>query len=1056
MPKRPDIRKVLIIGSGPIQIGQAAEFDFSGSQACRALREEGVEVVLVNSNPATIQTDPDMADAIYIEPLKAEVIAEIIKKEEPDGILSGMGGQTGLNMTAELAEMGALAGVEILGTPLEAIYRGEDREQFRDLMNAIGEPVPRSMILGNTKQIDEAIREVGLPAIIRPAYTLGGSGGGVAHTPDEMRRIIEIGLSRSRIHQVLVEESVAGWKEIEFEVMRDSGDTCIIVCGMENVDPMGVHTGESVVVAPILTLRDDEYQTLRSAAIRIIRALDVQGGCNIQFAYNDGDYRIIEVNPRVSRSSALASKATGYPIARVAAKIAIGLRLDEITNPVTGVTPASFEPAIDYVVVKVPRWPFDKFKSADRTLTTAMKSTGEVMAIGRTVEEAFKKALRSLDTDMKRHTNPSEIRMILTAPTDERFGCLFDAFRAGFTVDEVADLTSITPFFLEKIKNIVDLEGRLLTASAPGDIRAARRYGFSGEELQALTGKTADEIEALSGTPTYKMVDTCAAEFPATTPYFYSTWEDGCELTRDGAKKVLILGSGPIRIGQGIEFDYCTVHAVMALREEGGIEVHIVNNNPETVSTDADTSDRLFFEPMQLEDVMNILKKDEYYGVMVQFGGQNSVNLAVPLEAEIKRLGLSTTILGTSPDAMDVAEDRDRFSRLLNRLGIPSPANSSAYSEEEAREKARAIGYPVLVRPSYVLGGRAMEIVHDGAELESYIKEAVRVSRKHPVLIDSFLRGAVEIDVDAVSDGRDVLIGGIMEHIEWAGVHSGDSACVIPPQSLSPSVIARVWDYTKKIALGLGVVGLINIQYAVQDDVVYVLEANPRASRTVPFVSKATGIALAKIAAKVMVGRKIADMDIAEPEIGHVAVKEVLLPFNKLPGVDTVLGPEMKSTGEVMGIDYDFGRAYYKACTAADNTLPTEGNVFISVTDEQKEELLPIARKLRELGLSLYGTSGTVEFLTQNGVETNLVRKVQEGSPNVIDIMRSGGIRLIINTPADKASRQDHIRIMRAAVDYGIPYITTLQAARAAAMAIDAIKREEITIEPLGHYHGLM
>jgi len=1055
MPKRPDIRKVLIIGSGPIQIGQAAEFDFSGSQACRALREEGVEVVLVNSNPATIQTDPDMADAIYIEPLKADVIAEIIKKEKPDGILSGMGGQTGLNMTAELAEMGALAGVEILGTPLEAIYRGEDREQFRDLMNAIGEPVPRSMILGNTKQIDEAIREVGLPAIIRPAYTLGGSGGGVAHTPDEMRRIIEIGLSRSRIHQVLVEESVAGWKEIEFEVMRDSGDTCIIVCGMENVDPMGVHTGESVVVAPILTLRDDEYQTLRSAAIRIIRALDVQGGCNIQFAYNDGDYRIIEVNPRVSRSSALASKATGYPIARVAAKIAIGLRLDEITNPVTGVTPASFEPAIDYVVVKVPRWPFDKFKSADRTLTTAMKSTGEVMAIGRTVEEAFKKALRSLDTDMKRHTNPSEIRMILTAPTDERFGCLFDAFRAGFTVDEVADLTSITPFFLEKIKNIVDLEGRLLTASAPGDIRAARRYGFSGEELQALTGKTADEIEALSGTPTYKMVDTCAAEFPATTPYFYSTWEDGCELTRDGAKKVLILGSGPIRIGQGIEFDYCTVHAVMALREEGGIEVHIVNNNPETVSTDADTSDRLFFEPMQLEDVMNILKKDDYYGVMVQFGGQNSVNLAMPLEAEIKRLGLSTKILGTSPDAMDVAEDRDRFSRLLSRLGIPSPANSSAYSEEEAREKARAIGYPVLVRPSYVLGGRAMEIVHDGAELESYIKEAVRVSRKHPVLIDSFLRGAVEIDVDAVSDGRDVLIGGIMEHIEWAGVHSGDSACVIPPQSLSPSVVARVRDYTKKIALGLGVVGLINIQYAVQDDVVYVLEANPRASRTVPFVSKATGIALAKIAAKVMVGRKLADMNIAEPEIGHVAVKEVLLPFNKLPGVDTVLGPEMKSTGEVMGIDYDFGRAYYKACTAADNTLPTEGNVFISVTDEQKEELLPIARKLRELGLSLYGTSGTVEFLTQNGVETNLVRKVQEGSPNVIDIMRSGGIRLIINTPADKASRQDHIQIMRAAVDYGIPYITTLQAARAAAMAIDAIKREEITLEPLGHYHGL-
>ncbi|BBL67934.1 carbamoyl-phosphate synthase large subunit [Methanoculleus chikugoensis] len=1055
MPKKSHIKKVLIIGSGPIQIGQAAEFDFSGSQACRALREEGVEVVLVNSNPATIQTDPDTADVIYIEPLKAELVAKIIAKEKPDGILSGMGGQTGLNMTAELAEMGALEGVEILGTPLEAIYRGEDREQFRDLMNAIGEPVPRSMILEHMNQIDEAIREVGLPAIIRPAYTLGGSGGGVAHTPEEMRRICELGLARSRIHQVLVEESVAGWKEIEFEVMRDAADTCIIVCGMENVDPMGVHTGESVVVAPILTLRDDEFQTLRTAAIKIIRALDVQGGCNIQFAYRDGDYRIIEVNPRVSRSSALASKATGYPIARVAAKIAIGLRLDEIMNPVTGVTPASFEPAIDYVVVKVPRWPFDKFKSADRTLTTAMKSTGEVMAIGRTVEEAFKKALRSLDNDMQRHTNPSEIRMILTSPTDERFGCLFDAFRVGFTVEEVAGLTAIAPFFLEKVKNIVDLERKLETDFEPEDVRVARRHGFSDEDLLALTKKTAAEIEALSGTPTYKMVDTCAAEFPATTPYFYSTWEEECEIARNGAKKVLILGSGPIRIGQGIEFDYCTVHAVMALREEEGIEVHIVNNNPETVSTDADTSDRLFFEPMQLEDVMNILKKDDYYGVMVQFGGQNSVNLAVPLEAEIKRLGLPTKILGTSPDAMDAAEDRDRFSRLLARLEIPSPANSSAYSEEEARRMAGEIGYPVLVRPSYVLGGRAMELVHDETELESYIKEAVRVSRKHPVLIDSFLQSAVEIDVDAVCDGTDVLIGGIMEHIEWAGVHSGDSACVIPSQSLSPSVIARVRDYTKKIALGLGVVGLINIQYAVRNDVVYVLEANPRASRTVPFVAKATGIALAKIAAKVMVGHKLADMGVAAPEIEHVAVKEVLLPFNKLPGVDTVLGPEMKSTGEVMGIDYDFGRAYYKACTAADNTLPTTGNIFISVTDEQKEELLPVARKLRELGLSLYGTSGTVDFLTQNGVEANLVRKVQEGSPNVIDAMRSGNIRLIINTPADKASRQDHIQIMRAAVDYGIPYITTLQAARAAAMAIDAIKREEITLEPLGHYHGL-
>lgn len=1054
MPRKDHIKSVLLIGSGPIQIGQAAEFDFSGSQACRALQEEGIRVILVNSNPATIQTDPDMADAIYVEPLKAEIIAKIIKKEKPDGILSGMGGQTGLNMTAELAEMGALEGVEILGTPLEAIYRGEDREQFRDLMNAIGEPIPKSMILESLDQIDTALAEVGLPAIIRPAYTLGGSGGGVAHTAEDMRRIIELGLARSRIHQVLVEESVAGWKEIEFEVMRDSSDTCIIVCGMENVDPMGIHTGESVVVAPILTLRDDEFQMMRSAAIKIIRALDVQGGCNVQFAFRDGDYRVIEVNPRVSRSSALASKATGYPIARVAAKIAIGLRLDEITNTVTGATPASFEPAIDYIVVKVPRWPFDKFKSADRTLTTAMKSTGEVMAIGRTLEEGFKKALRSLDTDMKRHTSPSEIRMILTRPTDERFGCLFDAFREGFSVEEIASLTAITPFFLEKMQNVVVMEQKLQRNFEPEDVRNAKRYGFTTEEIAELSGRSPEEIDALAGSPTYKMVDTCAAEFPATTPYFYSTWENECEITKNGMKMVLILGSGPIRIGQGIEFDYCTVHAVMALREEEGVEVHIVNNNPETVSTDADTSDRLFFEPMQLEDVVNILKKDDYYGVMVQFGGQNSVNLAVPLGEAIQKLNLPVRILGTSPDAMDVAEDRDRFSQLLAKLEIPSPPNSSAYSEEEARTMAKKIGYPVLVRPSYVLGGRAMELVHDETELESYIKEAVRVSRKHPVLIDSFLQNAVEIDVDAVCDGTDVLIGGIMEHIEEAGVHSGDSACVIPPQSLSASVIQQVRDYTRKLALGLGVVGLINIQYAVKNDVVYVLEANPRASRTVPFVAKATGIPLAKVAAKVMIGRKLADIGVTEREIGHVAVKEVLLPFNKLPGVDTVLGPEMKSTGEVMGIDYDFGRSYYKACTAADNTLPVSGNVFISVTDEQKEEMMPIARKLSEMGLSLYGTGGTVEFLGQNGIAANLVRKVQEGSPNVIDMMRHGGISLIINTPADKASRQDHLQIMRMAIDYGIPYITTLQAARAAAMAIDAIQREEITIEPLGHYIG--
>jgi carbamoyl-phosphate synthase large subunit len=842
-----------------------------------------------------------------------------------------------------------------------------------------------------------------------------------------------------------------GWKEIEFEVMRDSTDTCIIVCSMENVDPMGIHTGESVVVAPILTLRDDEYQMMRSAAIRIIRALDVQGGCNIQFAFKDGDYRVIEVNPRVSRSSALASKATGYPIARVAAKIAIGLHLDEIENSVTGCTAASFEPTIDYVVVKVPRWPFDKFKGADRTLSTSMKSTGEVMAIGRTLEEAFMKAKRSIDTDVRSHTSPSEIRMILSRPTDERFHCLFDAFRQGFTIEEIAHLTAITPFFLEKIKNIVDLEKRLTSGGSDDEIFLAKTYGFPNTEIASLTGKEADSIEELVGAPVYKMVDTCAAEFPASTPYFYSTRDATSEIVRDNRQKVLILGSGPIRIGQGIEFDYCTVHAVKALREEG-VEVHIVNNNPETVSTDFDTSDRLFFEPMQLEDVINILMTDQYCGVMVQFGGQNAVNLAVPLEKEMKRRGLPTKILGTTPDAMDIAEDRDRFSVMLTKLQIPSPANSSAYSEAEAKDKAEKIGYPVLVRPSYVLGGRAMEIVHDTTELETYMKEAVRVSQHHPVLIDSYLRNAIELDVDAVCDGEEVLIGGIMEHIEQAGIHSGDSACVIPTQSLSSEILETVREYTRKIALGLGVVGLVNIQMAVKDNVVYILEANPRASRTVPFVSKATGLPIAKIAAKVMIGKKLRDLGFHEKKINHVAVKEVLLPFNKLAGVDTMLGPEMKSTGEVMGIDYDFGLAFYKACISADNELPLKGNVFVSVNIEQKNEVIPIARRMRDLGLTLYGTEGTVDYLHEAGVEAHLVRKVQEGSPNVLDMMHHGEIRLIINTPQDRQSRQDHYQIMRAAVDFGIPYITTLQAARAAALAIDAIKREKMTLEPISYY----
>lgn len=1052
MPINKSLKKVLLIGSGPIQIGQAAEFDYAGTQACKAVREEGIEVILVNSNPATIQTDPEIADKVYVEPLKAEVIAEIIKKERPDGILSGMGGQTGLNLTAELYEMGALEGVQILGTPLEAIYNGEDRELFKKLMIKIGEPVPRSYILTDINQLDEAYNTVGLPSIIRPAYTLGGSGGGVAHTKEELKKIVEHGLAKSRVHQVLIEESVTGWNEIEFEVMRDASDTCIIICGMENVDPVGIHTGESVVVAPILSLTSDEFGIMRRAAIKIIRALNVQGGCNIQFAFKNGDYRIIEVNPRVSRSSALASKATGYPIARVAAKIAIGLHLDEIKNEVTGVTQACFEPAVDYVVVKVSRWPFDKFKTADRTLTTSMKSTGEVMAVGRTVEEGFKKALRSLDTDIYRHTDLNEIKMILSRPTDERFPTLFDAFRCSMTVEEVHELTMIEEFFLEKIKHIVDIERELREHPTEELVKSSKKFGFSNGEIRELTGWNIYRIEQLVGLPTFKMVDTCSAEFPARTPYYYSTWEDQCELTESDKKKVLILGSGAIRIGQGIEFDYCTVHAVQSIREEG-IEVHVINNNPETVSTDFDTSDRLYFEPMQQEDVVNVLRKGNYDGVVVQFGGQNSVNLAIPIQEEIKLFDLKTKVLGTSPDNMDIAEDRNRFSKLLEKDNIPSPANGSAYSEKEAYMIAEKIGYPVLVRPSYVLGGRAMELIHDELELQTYIKEAVRVSNTHPVLIDRYLDNATELDVDAVCDGEDVLIGGVMEHIEEAGVHSGDSACVIPTQTLTSEEIAAVKDYTRKIALSLNVIGLINIQYAIHKGTVYVLEANPRASRTVPFVSKATGIPLAKIAAKVMIGKKLSELGYKEKDINHVAVKEVILPFSRLPGVDPILGPEMKSTGEVIGIDYDFGRAFYKASQAADNKLPLEGNVFISVTDEQKTEILPIAKKLHELGFTLYGTEGTVKFLSQNDVPMNFVRKVQEGSPNILDMIRGMDVDLVINTPGDKNARADHLQIMRATIDYSIPYITTIFGAEAALQAIESIKKNKVTIEPLNYYH---
>ncbi|MEA1966575.1 MAG: carbamoyl-phosphate synthase large subunit, partial [Euryarchaeota archaeon] len=1046
---------------------------FSGSQACQSLAEEGISVVLVNSNPATIMTDPETADAVYIEPLTPEVIEKIIEIERPDGLIAGFGGQTGLNLTTELAESGALDryNVKLLGTPLKAIYDTEDRELFKQAMEGIGEPVPRSRAVSTIDAAVALIPTLGLPLIVRPAYTLGGAGGGIAYTRDDLCRICELGLKRSRINQVLVEESVLGWKEFEYEVIRDSGDTCITICNMENFDPMGIHTGESIVVTPSQTLSDNDHQMLRSAAINIIRFLGIEGGCNIQFAVKDGKYVVVEVNPRVSRSSALASKATGYPIARVAAKIAIGLHLDEIRNDVTGETPASFEPAIDYVVAKIPRWPFDKFVTADNTLTTAMKSTGEVMAIGRTIEEALLKAVRSLDIGMSFGAagtgtgtaaddwTPDRIRELLKTPTDQRLFVVYHALRTGFSIEEISELTSIDPFFLQKLGNIIEVEDRIKPGASPEKVvlRDAKRIGLTDERIAELAGVTreavTDQRHDHGILPAYKMVDTCAAEFAAKTPYYYSCYEDECEINPTSRKKVLILGAGPIRIGQGIEFDYCTVHAVMSLREEG-IETHIVNNNPETVSTDFDTSDKLFFEPLTLEDVMNIIERERPWGVCVQFGGQTSVNLAIPLAKEIaRRPDLDTRILGTSPDDMDLAEDRKRFNQLLAGLGIPQPEAGYATSKEEAHEASGRIGYPVLVRPSYVLGGRAMEIVYDSDDLDRYMREAVRVSPDHPVLIDDFLEGAVEIDCDAVSDGEDVLIGAIMEHIEEAGIHSGDSACVIPPQSLSPEIMDTARDYVTRIALALNVRGLVNLQLAAKDGVVYVLEANPRSSRTIPFVSKAVGIPLAKIAAKVISGKTLQELGyLDEPVPQCVSVKEVLLPFDKLPGADPILGPEMRSTGEVMGMDHDYGTAYYKAQLAAGNRLPTKGTVFLSIRDADKGRIVDIARKLRSTGLQLIGTGGTVAHLRDHDVAaitplastpgTEIfsralpIKKVSEGSPNVVDLIRAGKVDLIVNTPRSKQGRRDGYEIRRAAVDFSVPYITTIQAAVAAGDAV--------------------
>jgi len=1066
VPKRPDLRTVLVIGSGPIVIGQAAEFDYSGSQACRSLREEGVRTVLVNSNPATIQTDVEMADAVYVEPLTVEFLEKIIEKERPDGILSGMGGQTGLNLSAELAERGILEkyDVELLGTRLEAIVAGENREAFAELMKKIGEPIPRSRAVNSVEDAKDFVQRLGdIPVIVRAAYTLGGTGSGIARTEEDLERIVSIGLAYSRIKQVLVEESVEGWAEFEYEVMRDGADNCITICSMENVDPMGIHTGESIVVAPAQTLSDVDHQTLRAAAIRIIRALKIEGGCNIQFAVHPEtrEYRVIEVNPRVSRSSALASKATGYPIARIAAKIAIGMTLDEIPNPVTGKTMAAFEPTIDYVVTKIPRWPFDKFPTVDARIGTAMKSTGEVMAIGRTIEESFMKALRSLEVG-KVGLEPEpwgeeDLILELREPTDKRIYAVAEALRRGHSVEKIAELTAWTPFFIEKMANLVAMEGRLKAGPLTSDlVNDAKRLGYGDEYIGVLAGVPEHAIRGMRRQATYKMVDTCGGEFEARTPYYYSTYESGNEVVPLQGKKVLIVGSGPIRIAQGVEFDYCTVAGILALRE-AGIGAIIVNNNPETVSTDFDVSDRLYFDPLLLEDVLNIIEAEKPFGVILQFGGQTSVNLAIPLQEAIERDGLETRILGTPPVSIDIAEDRRKFEALMRNLGIAQPAAATGFSFEEVRGIAAEIGYPVLVRPSYVLGGRAMQIVHAEEELAEYMAFAVKVSRKHPVLVDKYLSHAIEIDVDAVADGRDVFIGGIQEHIEEAGVHSGDAACVLPTQTLPPEVLQAIRDVTHKVCRELRVVGLVNLQLAVKDGAVYILEANPRASRTVPYVSKAIGVPLAKVATRVMLGETLADMGfVGESKIPHVAVKAPVFPFQKLPGVDTILGPEMKSTGEVMGIDTTLGRAYYKAMLAAGNPLPTEGVVYITVRDEDKEAILPVARKLVELGLSVYATKGTASYLRAHGIEVTTVYRISERrSPDALGLMRLGEIKLVINTPsATSGARRDGYMMRRLAVDMNIPFITTIQGARAAVHAIEESRREPLDVKPLRAYHG--
>ncbi|HWE39985.1 MAG TPA: carbamoyl-phosphate synthase large subunit [Isosphaeraceae bacterium] len=1070
MPKRTDLKKIMIVGAGPIVIGQACEFDYSGTQACKALREEGYEVVLVNSNPATIMTDPEMADRTYIEPIVPAVVERIIAVERPDALLPTLGGQTGLNVGLALAESGALdrLGCQLIGASAEAIRRAEDRELFKRCMEEIGLESARS---GLAHSLDEARRirdEVGLPCVLRPSFTLGGSGGGIAYNRDEFDRMVAYGLELSPVHSILVEESVIGWKEYEMEVMRDVADNAVIVCSIENFDPMGVHTGDSITVAPAQTLTDKEYQRMRDASLAILRKIGVAtGGSNVQFAVDPktGRMIVIEMNPRVSRSSALASKATGFPIAKIAAKLAVGYRLDEIRNDITRETPACFEPTIDYVVTKIPRWAFEKFPDADPVLTTQMKSVGEVMAIGRTFRESFQKALRGLEVgrfglgcDKKdlwgTESQPSEdvIRAKLATPNAERVWYLRYAILAGLTVEQIHALTNIDPWFLENVRELVEVEWSLrecpsLEAAPDSLIRRAKRDGFADRQLAQLWGATEGEvrrdrkrrgIEAV-----FKLVDTCAAEFEAVTPYYYSTYESEDEARVGDRPRVVILGGGPNRIGQGIEFDYCCCQAAFALREDG-FEVVMVNSNPETVSTDYDTSDRLFFEPLTVEDVLNICERIQPVGVIVQFGGQTPLNLARALEAA------GVPIVGTSPESIDLAEDRERFRLVIDRLELKQTPNASANRASEARRIAERIGYPVVVRPSFVLGGRAMEIVYDEPSLDRYMAEAVDASPEHPVLIDKFLEDAIEVDVDAVCDGTRTIVGGVMEHIEEAGIHSGDSACAIPPFSLSADIVRRLKEQTYALAEALSVRGLMNIQFAVKGGEIYVLEVNPRASRTVPFVSKATGLNLAKAAARVMMGRSLEEQGVvAEPEPKYVSVKESVFPFAKFPGVDIVLGPEMRSTGEVMGIDTDFASAFAKSQLAASSKLPKEGTVFVSVAARDRKAVVPIASKLSALGFELMCTAGTADALEGHGIAVERVRKIREGRPNLLDHMANGRIALIINTPSGKGARTDEGRIRAAAVGHGLPCITTLAGARAAVTAIERLRGGELEVYAL-------